>query len=77
MSGALRCLARTYKNGPSRSGGWKKTSFRVRGEVDAARIRAHLRRTRSGRRALAASAAGRANLTVRVASRSRVILSKR
>lgn len=77
MRGALRCLARKYKKGSTRSGGWKKTSYRVRGEVNAARIWDQLRRSRSGRRALAAAAAGRVKLTVRVASRSRVILSKR
>ena len=74
---ALRCLARNDNTGPARSAGWKKTSFRVQGEISAARIWARLRTTTSGRRALAAAAAGRVKLTARVANRSRVILSKR
>lgn len=77
LRGALRCLARNDKTGPARSGQWKKTSFRVQGELNAARIWARLRKTTSGRRALAAAAADRVKLTVRVANRSRVILSKK
>lgn len=77
VGGALRCLARKDKTGPARSGRWKKTSFRVRGEVNAARIWTQLGRSTSGRRALAAAAADRVKLTVRIAGRSRVILSKR
>lgn len=77
VRGALHCLARKDKAVPARSGPWKKTSFRVRGEVSAARVWATLRRTRSGRRALAAAAARRVKLTVRSASRSRVIVTKR
>lgn len=74
---ALRCLARKDRSVPARSGRWKKTMFRVRGEVSAARIWAKLRRTKSGRRALRATAARRVRLRVRSASRSRVIVSKR
>lgn len=74
---ALRCLARKDKTVPAGSGEWKKTSFRVQGEISAARIWARLRTTTSGRRALAATAGRRDKLTVRIASRSRVILSKR
>lgn len=77
VRGALRCLARSDNTGPVRSGRWNKTSFRVHGEVSAARIWARLRTTTSGRRALAAVAARQSNLTVRVANRSRVIPSKR
>jgi acetyl esterase/lipase len=74
---ALRCLARKDKAIPARSGSWKKTSFRVAGELNAARIWARLRSTISGRNALSAAARRRAKLTVRVAGRSRVVLSKR
>jgi acetyl esterase/lipase len=74
---ALRCLARNDQTGPARSGQWKNTSFRAQGELNAARIWARLRKTTSGRRALAAAAADRVKLTVRAANRSRVILSKR
>ena len=77
LRAALRCLARTDKTGPARSGEWKKTSFRVQGELSAARIWARLRTTTSGRHALAAAAGDHAKLTVRVANRSRVILSRR
>jgi len=77
LRAALRCLARNDKTGPARSDRWRKTSFRVQGELSAARIWARLRTTTSGRRALAAAAADRVKLTVRVANRSRVILTKR
>jgi hypothetical protein len=46
----------------------------MRGEVNAARIWRSLRATRSGRRALAATAKRRAKVTVSTGARSRVIL---
>lgn len=72
---AARCAAWRAETRPvpSRSGPWKKTSFRVQGEISAARIWARLRTTISGRRALAATAARRVKLSVRTADRSRVI----
>lgn len=74
VRGALRCLARKDKVVPTRLLHWKRTSFRVQGEINAARIWARLRTTTSGRRALGAVGARRAKLSVRIAGRSRVIL---
>ena len=46
----------------------------MRGEVNAARLWGELRTTQSGRRALAATAARRARLAVRIGDPSRVVL---
>ena len=70
---ALRCLARKDA-AIRRAGGWKRTSVRLRGEVNASRIWSSLRRTKSGRRALAATAAKRAKLSVRAGDRTQVVL---
>ncbi|MDQ3722393.1 MAG: hypothetical protein M3376_04860 [Actinomycetota bacterium] len=72
---ALRCLAR----GDARSlragkGEWHTSSFRLRGEINAARIWSHLRETSSGRRALVAASKRRAKITVRASDRSLVTL---
>jgi len=75
LGNALRCLARkdaTARRAGSRS--WQRTSVTMRGEVNAARIWSSLRTTKSGRRALAAAAKRRADVIVRTADRSRVIL---
>ena len=72
IGGALRCLARrTARPGPSASR-WRQTRLTMRGELNAARIWACLRETRSGRDALAALARGDATITARRAQRSRV-----
>lgn len=75
LNSALRCLARKDA-GALRAGtaGWQRTSVKMRGEVNAARVWGYLRGTRSGRRALAAAARRRARLQVRTGDRSRVIL---
>ena len=75
LRASLRCLAR--KDAAARRAGtrsWQRTSVTMRGEVNAARIWSSLRATRSGRRALAAAAQRRAQVTVRSGDRSRVIL---
>ena len=72
---ALRCLARKDAGAARRRArGWRRTRVTLRGEVNASRIWSSLRVTKSGRRALAATAAKRARLTVRAGDRSRVIL---
>ncbi len=71
---ALRCLARKDAGARTRARGWRRTRVTLRGDVNASRIWSSLRVTRSGRRALAATAAQRARLTVRTGDRSRVIL---
>ena len=78
LTSALRCLARKDAK-PLREGigEWQSTSFRERGELNAARIWTYLRGTKSGRRALVALAAGRAKLVVRASDRSRVIVRAR
>ena len=75
VQSALRCLARN--DGASlRAGGgsWQRTSVQIHGEVNAARIWAHLRETKRGRRALVAAAERRARVTVHTGDRSRVML---
>lgn len=72
---ALRCLARkdaALQSASARS--WRRTSINVRGEVNAARIWARMRETVGGRRSLAALAARRAKLSVKLGPRSRVSL---
>ena len=74
---ALRCLAR--RDTALRSvgaAGWRRTTITVQGAVNAARIWARLRESAAGRRSLAALAARRARLSVRLGSRSRVGLSR-
>ncbi len=75
VESALGCLARrdTASRQPFDSR-WRRTSIRLRGEVDAARIWARLRATAGGRRALAAAAKDRADLVVAVSDRSRITL---
>lgn len=78
LTSALRCLSR--KDARVRRAGtrtWQRTSFNVRGEVNAARIWTHLRATDSGRRALLAVTRRRAGITVRVSDRSKIILRAR
>jgi hypothetical protein len=75
LQSALRCLARKRAaRSPSGSRRWRETSVKLRGEVNAARVWAHLRETKNGQRALAAAAANRVKVTVRTGDRSRVIL---
>lgn len=72
---ALRCLARS--DGASLRAGrgeWHASSFRLRGEINAARIWSHLRQTNNGQRALVAAAKRRALITFRLSDRSRVTL---
>ncbi len=78
VQSALRCLARNDRLA-KRAGakGAKTLSKRVRGEVNAARTWNLLRASTSGRRALAALAAGRAKTTVRPGSPNRVTLQVR
>ncbi len=78
LQAALRCLARGDTLA-RRAGdrGAKTTSRRVRGEVNAARMWTVLRRSVSGRRALAALAAGRAKTTIRTGSPNRVTVQVR
>lgn len=72
---ALRCLAR---RGPraarARAARRVSTTTRMPGEVTAARAWAALRRTRAGRRQLAALAAGRARASVEIASPSLLVV---
>jgi len=56
------------------TGDWQRTTFKLRGEVNAARIWDALRGSRSGRRALAAAAKRRARISVLIGDRSRVVL---
>ena len=75
LKAALRCLARRR---PSLlrayAGRWRATTITLHGEINAARISSKLRAVRSGPRALAALAAGRAAISVRTGPRSRVTL---
>ncbi len=75
VQSALACLARrdaTSRN--AYSARWRRTSTKLRGEINAARIWARLRTTTAGRRALAAGAKRRAKLAVAVGDRSQVTL---
>lgn len=74
LQNALRCLTRKAGGRPARSGRWQQTSVKLRGEVNAARVWAYLRRSKSGRRALAAAADRRVKVTAQTSQRSRVIL---
>jgi predicted alpha/beta-hydrolase family hydrolase len=72
---ALRCLAhKDARSLPSGTGGWQRSIVSMRGEVNAARIWTSLRATRSGRRALVATATRRAKVSVRSGDRSSVVL---
>jgi len=72
---ALRCLARSdARSLRAGRGEWYTSSFRLRGEINAARIWSHLRETASGRRALVAASKRRTKITVRASDRSRVTL---
>jgi acetyl esterase/lipase len=74
LQDALRCLARkAARTLPSSTGGWRETSVKLRGEVNAARVWAYLRSTSNGRRALAAARNRRAKVNVRTGDRSRGI----
>jgi acetyl esterase/lipase len=75
LQSALRCLARTDAEA-LRAGAdsWQQTNIKLRGEVNAARIWASLRGSRSGRRALAAAARKRAKVLVQTGDRTRVTL---
>jgi acetyl esterase/lipase len=75
IQAALVCLAR--RDATARliyDRRWRRTSTRLRGEINAARIWAQLRRSTAGRRALAAGAKKRAKLAVAVSDRSQVTL---
>jgi acetyl esterase/lipase len=75
LQNGLRCLAR--KDAEARSAGtasWQQTNIKMRGEVNAARIWASLRGSRSGRRALAAAAQRRAKVFVQLSDRTRITL---
>ena len=75
LKSGLRCLARKDTQAlRAASGGWRQTSVKMRGEVNAARIWGSLRGTRSGRRALAAAAKRRARVLVETSDRTRVTL---
>lgn len=75
IQSALACLARRDATSRVRySNRWRRTTTRLRGEINAARIWAQLRRTTAGKRALAAGAKKRAKLAVVVSDRSRVTL---
>lgn len=75
VQAALACLARRDATARTAySSRWKRTSTRLRGEINAARIWAQLRRSTAGRRALAAGAKRRAKLAVVVSDRSQVTL---
>ena len=75
LRASLRCLASrdgAAKRAASRS--WRRTSVTLRGEVNAARVWSSLRSSKGGRRALAAAARRRAQVTVSTGERSRVVL---
>jgi len=75
IQSSLACLAR--RDAAARrplDPDWRRTSVRMRGEVDSARIWARLRATVAGRRALAALARRRAALAVDQGDRSRATL---
>jgi pimeloyl-ACP methyl ester carboxylesterase len=75
LQAGLRCLARKDKRSLKRSAkSFSQTSFKVRGEVSAARIWSYLRGSMSGRRALGAAASRKIKVTIRPADRSRVIV---
>jgi acetyl esterase/lipase len=75
LQSGLRCLARKDAEALSAgAGGWQQTNIKLRGEVNAARVWASLRGSRSGRRALAAAAVRRAKLLVQAGDRTRVTL---
>jgi acetyl esterase/lipase len=75
LKGALGCLARKDAQAAAAgTAGWQQTNIKLRGEVNAARIWASLRGSRSGRRALAAAARRRAKLLVQTGDRTRVTL---
>ena len=75
LQSALRCLTRTAaRRAPSGSARWRKTSVKLRGEINAARVWASLRATKNGQRALAAVARRGAKVTVRTGDQSRVTL---
>jgi hypothetical protein len=78
VQSALRCLARNDSLARKAGAKGAKTfSRRVRGEVNAARTWNLLRASTSGRRALAALAAGRAKTMVREGNPNRVTLQVR
>jgi acetyl esterase/lipase len=75
LQNGLRCLA--GKDAEARRtgiGSWRQTSVKLRGEINAARVWANLRATKSGLRALVAAGTRRAKVTVQAGDRSRVIL---
>jgi hypothetical protein len=73
VQSALRCLARADRLAlKAGAKGARTFTKRVRGEVNAARTWNFLRASTSGRRVLAALAAGRARTTVRSGSPNRV-----
>jgi dienelactone hydrolase len=75
VSSALRCLARNDRLARETGAKGARTfSRRVRGEINAARTWSLLRASTSGRRVLAALAAGRARTTVRSGNPNRVTL---
>jgi acetyl esterase/lipase len=77
LKGALRCLARKDAQATAAgTGSWQQTNIKLRGEVNAARIWASLRGSRSGRRALAAAARKRAKLVVQTGDRTRITLRR-
>ena len=74
LQGVLRCLARKEERSPAAGARWRQSTVALRGEINAARIWNRLRASSGGRRALAAVAARRAKLVVRVAERSQVVV---
>jgi hypothetical protein len=75
LRNALRCLAhKDVRSRSAGSGAWRETTLSMRGEVNAARIWTSLRGTRSGRRALVATARRRVKVAVLSGDRSRVTL---
>gem|GEM_PF-1453104 len=75
LQSALRCLARKDAEArPAGAASWQQTNIKLRGEVNAARIWASLRGSKSGRRALAAAAAKRAKMLVQTGDRTRITL---
>ena len=75
LRSALRCLARKDVTAlRSGNASWQQTNIKLRGEVNAARIWASLRGSRSGRLALAAAARKRAKVLVQTGDRTRVTL---
>ena len=75
LQDGLRCLARKEADRlPSDTGRWRRTSVKLRGKVNAARVWSYLRETTNGRHALAAAAKRRAKVSVKTGDRSRVTL---